>query len=259
MTTSNEAIKKRVGFSLTLSVVLVPCKQEFTEAGLKESLWWSSGHFQSSVKVSLAEISILAKARALDMKTARRQLYQPCSSDQEDPFDAIHLTCSSPTTSSTSSSSFISSRTCGDNIDCVSPEDDDDYYLDESTTHDTILTSLGLEEEDDTAMFVTQGTSKSSSNSISNASLHSCPGDHRDLYLCVDVLTESLVKFEHKIVSLSPHALTPISLSPSRHRLSSTQSVPTSFLASNSEYITSRIAVCSAVVLTAVVLLGGMF
>ena len=85
--------KKGVIFNNSLKVVLIPCRGEYKGAGLIEMLWWSSSEFKEFQQTSNSEILLMAKSENLDVRSARRHLYQPslCSDSQ---FELIQNACS---------------------------------------------------------------------------------------------------------------------------------------------------------------------
>ena len=80
MTTLNDDSKKSrksVDFHSALKVVLIPSRCEYKEAGLYDKLWWNTSEFRYFQQQSFSEIMLMAKGENLDVRSARRKLYQP--------------------------------------------------------------------------------------------------------------------------------------------------------------------------------------
>jgi hypothetical protein len=89
------AEKKSLNFSNTLRVVLIPSRGEYKTAGLNPSLWWTGKEFKEFQKTSNAEILLMAKYENIDVRSARKKLYQP-SECEDSQTELIHKACAPP-------------------------------------------------------------------------------------------------------------------------------------------------------------------
>jgi len=82
-----------VNFSHALRVVLIPSKEEYRSAGLNSSLWWDSSDFSGFQQTAHSEILLFSKFEKIDIKSARKKLYQPNQCDDA-KLDLIFNACS---------------------------------------------------------------------------------------------------------------------------------------------------------------------
>jgi hypothetical protein len=115
--------KKSINFSNTLRVVLIPSRGEYKQAGLNGSLWWTSKEFKEFQKTSNAEILLMAKYQNIDVRSARKKLYQPqeCEDMQS---ELIHQACAPANSHSMNRDRLASNDSDYDYFDDVEENDD---------------------------------------------------------------------------------------------------------------------------------------
>ena len=68
---------KHVKFSNLVSVVLIPTRVEFVDAGLKEDLWWGISDYNSFKSTAANELREYANLKNIHIFAAIIELYQP--------------------------------------------------------------------------------------------------------------------------------------------------------------------------------------
>lgn len=68
---------KRVRFLSTDSVILVPERKEYVNAGIATAVWWSRSEHQDFVKEAREELHEYMEENTVDRKSATRLMYQP--------------------------------------------------------------------------------------------------------------------------------------------------------------------------------------
>lgn len=69
--------KRKVLFNFVISVILIPTRTEFYEAGLDNDMWWCSLDFEDFKRSAVLEIREFMKGTASTALVAMKALYQP--------------------------------------------------------------------------------------------------------------------------------------------------------------------------------------
>lgn len=78
---SDGDLKKRVRFSNTAKVVLVPSRQEYQSHGIDHDVWWKPQDYFVFKTSARAEVCQLIDKYSGDLRAVLRDLYQPLISD----------------------------------------------------------------------------------------------------------------------------------------------------------------------------------
>jgi hypothetical protein len=70
--------KRRIKFQPAVRVVLIPSRDEYTNAGLGEQLWWDESDYTAFKKSAVGELKVLMQKQGIvDSKVAIQVMYQP--------------------------------------------------------------------------------------------------------------------------------------------------------------------------------------
>ena len=81
------AEKKRVTFLPTIKLILIASRNEYKTAGLNSILWWTGSDFFGFQQSAHSELRLLSSYENINMKEARKKLYQPDPNDN--PLDSL--------------------------------------------------------------------------------------------------------------------------------------------------------------------------
>jgi hypothetical protein len=78
--------KRKVRFSDTNHVILVPCRVEYFHRNMQDDIWWSECHLSEMKDSAREEVNDYRNAVHCDVHTAIRHLYQPIEVIQQKPY-----------------------------------------------------------------------------------------------------------------------------------------------------------------------------
>jgi hypothetical protein len=105
-----ERKSRKVTFNSNLRVVLIPSTLDYHAAGLVGHLWWGCADYKAFQASAYSELKLLSVFEGIDLRSAKKMLYQPCTPSQEHIYEAVssrlddHQRMSSPESPSSSNS-----------------------------------------------------------------------------------------------------------------------------------------------------------
>jgi hypothetical protein len=182
----------RVVFNEASKVILVPSRREYQSAGLISNLWWTGSDYFNFQQSANSEIMLLSMYENVDIRNARRILYQPNETDNSRA-DFIHSACASTVADDYDLWSNPKSEMAND-------EDDDDAEF-------TYIKSITSSKETPVNSSSSSKSTRNPSTISSNDNDDTCKakyvrddnaGSNPDVQLCVPQKEPGTVSFEPK-------------------------------------------------------------